>query len=244
MKILIIEDEMPNARELMSQIRIVMPNADIVGPLMTVAEVRAHFDAGEVYDVVFSDIRLGDGLVFSALEQNVSPVVFTTAYDEYAIRSFEYNAIAYLLKPLAVEKILPAIQKATRLHLNADQMTKLIGDRTPQYRERFLIPCGDCFEVVAVDDISYILLEGRNAVMMLNDKRKMTTSYTLDELEHQLNPLQFFRADRQHIVNIAKIHRLHNWFGGKLRIQVDGFADVRIELSRQRASELKKLLDA
>ena len=201
----------------------------------------------EAPDIVFSDIRLADGLCFDALSE-LSPssmLVFTTAYDEYALQAFRYNGIAYLLKPVDDEELramLNRIQnlRATNTHLQS--ILAMMQQNNQPYRERFLVPYKDGYEVVSVNDISYICTEYKDTRLYLTTGHFFSISMTLEEIESQLNPRDFFRVNRQTIISIHAVSGLKTWFGSKLRVRLANYPDTEVLCSREKASALKTWL--
>lgn len=178
-----------------------------------------------------------------------SPIIFTTAYDEYAIQAFKYNSFDYLLKPINSEELAEAINKVRRRTLSdthGEDMRRLVEymyRNNYRYRERFLLPYRDGYISVQVKNISHIALKERTTLIFLNDGASMNISYSLDELESQLNPDIFFRANRQYLLHIDNIRNVSNYFNSRLKIHMKKYPDTEIIVSRERASALKEWLD-
>lgn len=259
MKVLIIEDEFRNYNRLRRKLTTYDPTMVVEGPLKSVEETRqwlATHHGALAPDLVFADIRLSDGVSFDALDilDAASKLVFTTAYDEYALKAFQYNGLAYLMKPIEEEELRETLDRIRNLcekrpeTESADLQglkTILTQMRTDsyQFRERFLIPYKDGFEVVNVNDVSFISTEYKDTRVYLRTRKCYSLSMSLDELERQLNPHHFFRVNRQYIVHIDCINGLKTYFGGKLRVQLQGYDDVELMCSRERASLLKEWLN-
>lgn len=177
------------------------------------------------------------------------PVIFTTAYDEYAIQAFKYNSFDYLLKPVKADELAAAMEKVRRAsspQTNGEEVRQLLEymrQSNYRYRERFLLPYRDGYISVQVKDISHIALDERNTLLCLNNGTSETVPYSLDELESQLNPDVFFRANRQYLIHIDSILSINNWFNSRLKIRLKKYPDVEIIVSRERAAELKGWLD-
>jgi two-component system response regulator LytT len=254
MKLLIIEDEKHNANRLQAMIKELNPDISIVGVLESVADSIEWFSSNQETDLILMDVRLADGLCFEIFSAcNITtPVIFTTAYDEYAIRAFKVNSIDYLLKPIHKEELGGALAKY-------DQLTKLIGKQQPDpmisnlidiikkqdpvYRSRFLIQINDGYKTVVVNDIDYIYSEFKITNLVLENGQEHAVPYTMDEMEEQLDPAIFFRANRQHIISINSIKDIHNFFNGKLKVILHKYPDAEIFISREKAAAFKQWLD-
>ncbi|NIG55072.1 LytTR family DNA-binding domain-containing protein [Chitinophaga sp. Cy-1792] len=247
MNIVIIEDERPNAERLKRLIAELRPNAVIKAVLESVAETLQWLQQHPQPDLILMDIKLGDGVSFEIFEKtNISaPVIFTTAYDEYAIQAFKQNSIDYLLKPVEKEELSAALEKFDRILPAASTLSleKLLQDIKPKnYRSRFLIPYRDGFKTILADSTLYFCSEQKVTKARLLNGDEETVPLTLDELELQLDPKTFFRANRQYIINIEAVDIIHNYFNNKLKVQLKRFQDVEIIVSRDKAPLLKAWL--
>ena len=259
MRVLIIEDEFRNYNRLRKMLLEYDETMVIEGPIESVADARQWLtthQADSAPDIVFSDIRLNDGVSFDALDA-IAPsscLVFTTAYDEYALRAFQYNGLAYLMKPIEEEELHHTIERIIALRSrqelqqtvemqNMKELMNQIRTDNYQYRERFLVPYKDGFEVVNVKDVCYICTEFKDTRLYLKNGKFFSVSMPLDEAERQLNPRLFFRVNRQFIVSIDSVSGLKNYFGGKLRVYLYGYKDIEVMCSRERAPMLKEWLN-
>jgi len=255
MKILIIEDEARNFNRLKKMLSDFDASFQIEEPLESIADTRKWLSlhrGNAAPDIIFADIRLGDGLSFDALDQmdSSTSLVFTTAYDEYALRAFQYNGLAYLLKPIEEEELQQTLDRIIHLRSkNAgvsdgiQQLLQQMRKDNYQYRERFLVPYKDGFEIVKADDTSFICTTFKDTRIYLPDGKFFSVSISLDEIEHQLNSHSFFRVNRQYIVNIQSVKNLKTYFAGKLRVYLHGYDNVEVMCSRDRASKLKEWLN-
>lgn len=231
------------------------PAMTIEGPLESVEETRQWLSVhkGEnAPDLVLADIRLSDGISFDALDGLDAPssLVFTTAHDEYALQAFQYNGLAYLMKPIEEEELHQTIDRIRQLrekNETVDLKNLLAQMRTDnyQYRERFLVPYKDGYEVVNVENVAFICTKFKDTrIYLMGEKRKFySLSMSLDEIEHQLNPHCFFRVNRQFIINILAVEGLKTYFGGKLRVRLLGYEEEEVMCSRDKASQLKEWLN-
>jgi two-component system response regulator LytT len=246
--ILIIEDEKPNADRLKRLISIVKPDANILGVVESVCESVDWLQTNECPDLIMMDVRLPDGLSFEIFEKikPKCPVIFTTAYDEYAVRAFKVNSVDYLLKPVEQEELQHAFQLAEERQQNNTTVSLeslLHHINKKDYRSRFLLPYRDGYKTVLVSDIEYLYSELKITKARLADGHEETLAQTLEELEQQLDPKLFFRANRQFIVHIDAISHIHNYFNGKLKVELRKSPDVEIIVSRDKAVMLKAWMD-
>ena len=267
MKILIIEDELSSADRLR---RMLESEHEILGVCASNAEVKEFFADRYCTDVdlILSDIQLGDGLSFESLRKVPAaiPVIFTTAFDHYAVQAFKCNSIDYLLKPIDKEELYAALAKVkhdvpivtedsipdvpspTRSLSTTDAIAQLLASvksQTIRYRERFLIPHrADEYLIVPVGDVSHITI--RDGVVRLCTLSGVTHALpmTLEEAESQLDPKRFMRVNRQFIISAAAVTKLSTYFLGKMRIHVSAFPDTEIIVSKDKVSMVKHWLDS
>ena len=250
MKILILEDEQRNAMRLIRLLNDIDTTFIIEGPLTNIKEAVDFFQSGKTTDLILADIRLTDDLSFEALKYAPAtvPIIFTTAYDEYAVQAFKFNSFDYLLKPLDADELEAAIDKATKAGKNyADENLRQLFDSLQKnqfrYRERFLLPYRDGYKTVRVSDINHIETENKTVYLRLNNGTSEVVNMSMDELEQQLNPDCFFRANRQYIINIEYVLFLSNYFGGKLIVRLKGYPNTKITVSKEKAQRLKEWID-
>ena len=254
MRILIIEDEQSNADRLK---RMLEGEHEIVGVCASNAEVKAFFgDASHTdVDLILSDIQLGDGLSFESLKTvpTAIPVIFTTAYDHYAVQAFQFNSIDYLLKPIDGEELHAALEKVHGSQFighssTTDAISQILASvksQTIRYRERFLIPHrADEYLIVPASDVSHITI--RDGVVRLCTLQGNThpLAMTLEEAESQLDPQRFMRVNRQFIVSATAVSKLSTYFLGKMRIHVTAFPDTEIIVSKDKVATVKRWLDS
>ena len=249
MKLLIIEDEQNNADRLVRLVNDIRPDAQIVAVLASNAEVEAFFrQANDAPDVILSDIRLGDGLSFVGLKsapQSV-PVIFTTAYDQYALQAFKYNGLDYLLKPIDAEELRQALNKVVveRSSTTTEDIRQLLASAgSIRYRERFLIAFRDTFHVVPVSEMSHVGISDGIVRLYTTCGKSHPLNMTLDELEKQLDPERFMRVNRKYVVSAAVVEKLSAYFLGKMRIHLKGYPDTEVIVSREKVSAVKRWLD-
>ena len=248
-KYLIIEDEVHIGLYLKKILREENQNIDINGPLTSVSEVVNELAQNNDYDLIFADIRLTDGDVFEAF-QCIKPnsfVIFTTAYNEYAMQAIKNNGLDYLMKPIDPSELRKAINKLELAPTTEKQHIKCMLDKifaeTQTYRERFLINKGDCFKTLFANDINYIYKDDTGIHAFANDGITYKLQQTMNELEQELNPKYFFRLNRQYIANIRGIVQLNMFFDSKLIAKLKGCNDDHIIISKEKSALLKKWLD-
>jgi two-component system, LytTR family, response regulator LytT len=215
MKILIIEDEAMAARRLERLLLEIEPNIKILSMLPSIEESLGFLSKNTVIDLIFSDIQLSDGLSFDIFKQITPPcpIIFTTAYDEYAIQAFKTHAVDYLLKPLDVKELELALQKFKDFYAEKPAQNALQQDfaallqslqktATKTFRKRFLIKKGEDFISIDADEVAYFYSENRITKLYKPDGKWFLFDQTLDDLEKELDPTMFFRINRQFIAQI------------------------------------------
>lgn len=253
MRVLIIEDEVLAATHLAALLRDIEPSLTVLAVIDSVAEGRERWGSLPTPDLIFSDIQLADGLSFSLLEQVrvPCPIIFTTAFDEYAIRAFKLNSIDYLLKPIERESLEASLLKYRSLTRPATddlvrQMQEMLSDRAfvpKTYRNGFLIQFRDKLLPIKVSDIAYFDIEGGVVSATLFTKIRYPIDQKLDDLEIQLDPQQFFRANRQFIVSRKSIQEAELYFNGRLQLQLQPLPGGSVVISKDRASQFKKWME-
>ena len=246
MKALIIEDEVMAAKALQKLLGEVSPNMEIVGVLETIEESVEWLEQNPMPDLMFMDIHLADGSSFAIFEQvNITcPVIFITAYDEYALKAFEVNSIDYLLKPISKEALEHALNKYHSLaekRVNANQLDKLLSQlgEKKRYRSCFLLPERDKLVPLPVNSIVYIFIDAKTVKIVTTSGKVYYMNHTLDDIMSELDPVVFFRANRQFIVSRDSIKDVSVWFGNKLAINLNVEVPEKIIVSKARVSEFK-----
>ena len=255
MKAVIIEDEEIIARVLFNKIKKVASDIDVIATLPSLKTARHWFAENTEPDLVFMDIQLSDGVSID-LFNDISltcPVIFTTAFDEYAIRAFRVNGADYLLKPVkenelaeAINKCRLIIEKKTMQQPDFTQLLKSFnsGSSMPKYKEKFIVNIRNQWMPVNTNEIACFNKEVLNYIYLLNGDRFMIDYTTLDEVEELLNPQQFYRANRQCIINIDAIKTVKPVENSKLIIRLkEPNHTLEIDMSRLRSPEFKKWLE-
>lgn len=252
MKILILEDEPLAAKRIESLVKSVEPTAEILAKLESVRSAVKWFQEHSQPDLILMDIQLADGLSFELFQQVdiTAPIIFTTAYDEYAIRAFKVNSVDYLLKPIEKDELEAAFDKFKHQQQDTsqDQMGKVLEtllnqNQRTEWKSRFLLKAGARFDVVEVADVAYLYAEDKVVFLVTKDQKKYFVDDTLDELEQKLNPKNFFRLNRKYFSQISSIERIEPHFNGRLKIKLRHRDDDDIYVSREKAEAFKKWLD-
>lgn len=255
MRVVIIEDEQHNCKMLMGMINDLRPEWEIVTTLESVKQSVEWFNNNEHPDLIFMDIQLADGICFSIFDKVTveSMIIFTTAYDEYAIQAFKVNSIDYLLKPIKEEMLSAAINKYEKLvkYSESEEVEKpdyemlleALKSGEKNYRKRFLISGSTSFFKIDTKDIAYFYTVNRITFAVTYKAKEHIIDLTMEKLEEQLDPDMFFRANRSQIINIDSIRKFESYFGGKLMVRlIDPFKDP-VTISRLKATEFKNWLD-
>ena len=247
MKLLIIEDEPLVAKDLMNLIAKLSPDAQVLQVLSSVDSARKWFSENTTPDLILSDIQLSDGISFDIFESlHLScPIIFTTAYDEYAIRAFKLNSIDYLLKPIDSKELSTALAKYKSLSAEntvAEQLKALMnnwGTHAKKYKERFLTLHRNTLVPVSQQSIAYFHKEELIYLHTMDNERLITEHHTLDEIEGLLDPGIFFRVNRQYIIHIQSVGRIKPTHKG-LTVQLKPPFNTDIDISREKATAFKK----
>ena len=257
MNILIIEDEAIAARRIKKMVNDFDSNNNIVGHLDSVEGAVHWFENNPDPDLILCDIELADGQSFEIFNKTTvkSPVIFTTAYDEYAIKAFKVNSVDYLLKPIKEEDLKNSIEKFKQMRkafatennpsLNIQSLIEELNiqkQATFSYRERFLIKQGQRYFTINTEDTAYFYTKGKAVFLKCWDGKEFIIDYSLDDLEKVMDPKHFFRANRQFLVELKSVDKIHMWFNSKLKVQLRPEASEELIVSRERAGEFKQWL--
>jgi two-component system response regulator LytT len=244
MKVIIIEDEVRTANELKNMLIGIDSDIEVEAILGSVATALDWFAQHPMPELIFSDIELGDGLSFEIFKQISieSPVIFCTAFDEYAIRAFESNSIDYLLKPIDEAMLQKSLEKYLRFkdHLiNGEQralnMERVIDQIDLAYKQTLLVNYREKIIPIKLQNVGFIYAANGLVYLEMGDKKNFTIPYTLEQLETMLDPHQFFRANRQFILNRDFIDNIEHYFNRKLFITCKIESPEKIIISRVKA---------
>ncbi len=248
MNIVIIEDETPASTRLAKLLRHALPGANIVGTLDSIAAAGAWFAAHPAPDLVMLDIHLADGSAFDLLQRVTisAPIIFTTAYDQYALEAFKTNSIDYLLKPVKAEELKAALQKLEGLKrvLSASPEAGAAPESPvrPNAKKRFVIRIGEHLKTLATEDIAYCYSESKMTYARSTEGRNYPMDHNLDALEEMLDPQQFFRINRQYIVSLKAIEEMRSYTKSRVIIKLKPAGKEAPVVSAERSADFKMWL--
>ncbi|MBE9583274.1 response regulator transcription factor [Mucilaginibacter sp. JRF] len=254
MRILLIEDEVLAAKRLASLISNYDPEIVVLDIIDSVEDAVIWLNTNPSPDLIFMDIMLADGQSFEIFEQTEvkAPVIFTTAFDEFAIKAFKVNSIDYLLKPVEPQLLDMAMRKFDRLQPRPENFREIVESLligvasnkypAPTYKKRFLVKQGDKYIPIAITDVAYFSFEDKLSFLYTRGKKRYMLDHTLDELDKMLDPAAFFRLNRQYITSFPAVKTIHNYFNGKLKVYVTPDLPDGIVVSKSRAALFKQWL--
>jgi DNA-binding LytR/AlgR family response regulator len=250
MTILIIEDEPQAASRLQKLMGEIAPASNVVAVLDTVKKSVQWFASNPPPDLVLMDIQLADGISFQIFEQCKvgAPVIFTTAYDQYALKAFKVNGVDYILKPVDKEELSIALGKVrSATPSSTEQALQNIGAAVQmlmkKYKTRFVIKVGEHLRTVEVDHIHYFHSQDKATFCVTSDNRSLILDYTLEQLEEMIDPDQFFRINRKYFVRASAIQDIISYTNSRLRLVIKGSEDSDIIVARERVQEFRQWLD-
>ena len=250
MNIIIIEDEKPAARLL--QRKVEKLGLQVNTMLHSVEEAVNWFNSNQHPDLIFLDIQLSDGLSFEIFEQIEikSAVIFTTAYDEYALRAFKLNSIDYLLKPIDEDDLEIAVNKfkarnvaAPSLSLDFEMIKKmLVNPMDREYKKRFTIKMGQQLKMIAIEEVECFYSENKGTYLHTLDNRDYLLDNTLEQLETELDPKDFYRVSRKFIIPMKAIKEIQLHSNSRLKVILPTYKDDEIIVARERVNDFKEWL--
>jgi len=249
MNTIIIEDENLTALRLEGMLKKCDSSLKVLAILPSVAESVQWLRKNDAPDLVFMDIHLEDDLCFKIFELAplTSPVIFTTAYDEYMIKAFKVNSIDYLLKPVNLVELMAAIDKYKALKErfakpDFDVLLQYIGRQTPEYKTRFMITVGNKIRSIETADIAYFYSDEKITFLVTHDGQHLPIDFSLDKLTTLLDPKHFFRSSRQYLVGFSAIQAVLTHFKGKLKLELAPKARHDVFVSGDRMTDFKEWL--
>ena len=247
MNVLIVEDEKPAADRLIKLLKETDAAINVLSIVVSVASSVKWLESNDAPDLIFMDVNLADGSSFEIFEKTKvnAPVVFTTAYDEYALEAFRVNSIDYLLKPVKKEELERAMARFRSMHslqqIQVDALVKRIH-QVPSYQKRMVIRYGEVIKMVDIAEVSYFYTEDRINYLCTFDSLRYPVDQNLDELESLLDPAVFFRINRQFIVNVNAIDRMQAWSKSRVKITLRPPSPHETVVSTERSPVFKEWL--
>ncbi len=251
MNVLIIEDEAPAFRRLQRILEELEMGIQILEVIDTVEDSIKWLRTNKELDLIFMDIQLADGLSFEIFKEVEveTPVIFTTAYNEYTLEAFKVNSIDYLLKPIDEKLLKKSIEKYKKYHqsdlksnVDLNAILEKIKPESKNYKDRFLVKSLQKLISIATDDIAYFYTESGVLYLKTKEGKKYSIDFTLEELESKLDPQYFSRLNRQFIGNISAIQSCESYEKGKLMVVLEPRTDLPVIVSRERGTDFKKWL--
>jgi DNA-binding LytR/AlgR family response regulator len=252
MTILIIEDEPQAAQRLETLVKELIPDAKIAAKIDSVKKSVQWFKSNPAPDLVLMDIQLADGISFQIFEQHPinSPVIFTTAYDAYALKAFKVNSIDYILKPVDKAELGAALKKLQSITGNESDTKQLLNNieqavqmLMKKYKTRFVIKVGEHLKTVEIENVRYFYSQDKATFCVTDDNRNFILDFTLEQLEEMLDPEVFFRINRKYFVRSAAIQDIISYTNSRLKLVLKGSQDTDIIVARERVQEFKEWLD-
>jgi DNA-binding LytR/AlgR family response regulator len=255
MKILIVEDEELAVKKLQKTLAAVDDTATVVGVTDSIQSTVEWLQSNAAPELILMDIELADGQsfeIFSRVEVT-SPVIFTTSYDEHALKAFKVNSVDYLLKPVQKDELESAINKYKHLvnrfspateqpEFNMESLVKELQAKLQpkEFRKRFLVKHAQKLVSIEVEEIAYFFSDGRLNFFKTFDNRKFVLDYTMDDLEEMLDPEKYFRISRSFYISVESVEQIHEYFGNRLLIYLKPAVDKEAVVSREKVSDFKK----
>lgn len=252
MKIIVLEDEAPALRRIIRLLNEVDSEVEILGTADSIEAAQILFERFPEVSLAIMDIELADGKSFELFQlMHIScPVIFTTAYDEYAIRAFKLNSVDYLLKPIELSELSAAFDKYKSIHLKKTEslspsnliLEKLLFEAVQnqsKFKSRFLVKSGVKYISLKIEDIAYFKAAEKVITLVSRENNKYIIDNTLEELKSQLDPQYFFHINRQYIAHIQSINSIQSYFNGKLKIKLDPLTDEDVIVSREKSSAFR-----
>ena len=263
MEVLIIEDEKLASDRLINMIRDIEPSTHILNTVESVRSAVLWLKNHPEPDLIFMDIHLADGISFQIFEKTEvhAPVIFTTAYNEYALRAFKVNSIDYLLKPIDKQELRAAFLKFMRVrnvplspipdHVQKTQvvlnyaqvMKEMMEMMTDRFKSRFIIRIGEHLKTIFVEDVVFFYSNEKSSYIRTENGRDFAMDCSLDQIENEVNPKLFFRVSRKHLISLKPIRDIIAYSGSRLKLILAGNATTEILVSREKVADFKKWLE-
>jgi len=247
MKVVIVEDERLAAEKLKRTLKQAEPTIEVLQVLESVEEAVNWFASHPNPDLVFMDIQLDDGISFEIFDAVTleAPVIFTTAYDEYAIRAFKVNSVDYLLKPVELKAVKTALEKFRKIYSEKElerNFSKVMEQFSKSYKSRFLVKVGVHFQSVPVEQIVCFYVDERCTFLNARNGKNYDLDFSLDQIQARLDPSLFFRINRNFLVNIHFISEMVSYSSSRLKLKLENFSSNDLIVSRDKVTDFKRPL--
>jgi DNA-binding LytR/AlgR family response regulator len=252
MNVLIFEDEKLASERLTELLKELRPSITVVASIKSVEAAVLWLENNDPPELIISDIQLLDGTSFEIFSQVAvsCPVIFTTAYDQYAIKAFEVNSVDYLLKPIGKDKLETALGKLdSKLAtggssgFDIEQIRNLLQAESPEYKSRFLVKVGQRIRAIPIEKVAYFYSRDKLTYIVTFENQKYPIDQTLEELEGLVNPKEFFRVNRKFIVHFNSVADIHPYFKGRVKLGLNPLIDEEIVVSSEKTPVFKRWLD-
>ena len=249
MKALIIEDEMLAAEKLEGLLLALDSTIEVIGKQQSVVGSINWIHLNPSPDLIFMDVQLDDGICFEIFDaiKIKTPIIFTTAYDSYAIRAFQVNSVDYLLKPIEKESLAKALGKYKSIYQEGSSpnqsLGELSGELMKNHKTRFFVKTGNHFQSIPVDGIDCFYIMERAVFFRAGDGKNYSLDYSLDQVQKLVDPEKFFRINRNYLVHINAIQDIYNYSSSRLGIKINRVNHLDLVVSREKVSDFKKWLD-
>jgi DNA-binding LytR/AlgR family response regulator len=248
--ILIIEDEDAAVRRISKMVLELMPQANLLPSLASIRTAVEWFKTNPAPDLILSDVHLADGQSFEIFRQVQvqTPIIFTTAYDQYALEAFRVNSIDYLLKPIKKDELERALQKFNNLSvaapvINIEHLLKSLQNPKPEYKDRFAVKYGEHIKTIETSDIAYFYTENKVNFLVTKEAKRYAVDQNLDQLENVLDPKNFFRINRQFIIGFHSITEMFSYSKSRVLIKLNPPSKLETIVSAERSATFKSWID-
>lgn len=249
MNVLIIEDEHLAADKLKKMLLDIDSEITILAILESILDAINWLNTHEGADLIFMDIQLDDGICFEIFDsvKIETPIIFTTAYDSYAIKAFQVNSVDYLLKPFDEQALLKALEKYKQIyksdHSQNEKLNLLLNQIAQNYKTRFFVKIGNHFHSVSVEEIQCFLIQERGTFLKATSGKKYDLDYSLDQVQKLVDPSKFFRINRNYLIHIDSIQDIYSYSSNRLGVKLKMMDHLDMIVSREKVSDFKKWLD-
>jgi DNA-binding LytR/AlgR family response regulator len=249
MNVLIIEDERLAADKLELMLLKIDSEINVLARLESVLDSINWLNAHNKADLIFMDIQLDDGICFEIFDsvKIETPIIFTTAYDSYAIKAFQVNSVDYLLKPIEEQALVKALEKYRQIftsnQYHNDKLNLLYDQIIQNYKTRFFVKIGNHFHSVSVDEIQCFMIQERATFLKSTKGKKYDLDYSLDQLQKLVDPSKFFRINRNYLIHIDSIQDIYSYSSNRLGVKLKMLDHLDMIVSREKVADFKKWLD-